>query len=482
MTREHDKLRDRDGITGCTRCDSPNVLESAHVIPEAGSSALLPLYNSKRLIDFTDHNAIENKILLCKKCHRLFDSNSQQPSWILVPSNLRYFLRHEEEIGKEDGSVPSHEDYQSCGGSRYKFYHFVTTQDRPTLRRGSERIGGEVVWRGSPVAMILKAFAGMTRIPEDGTGLPSDVRDMLYELQRLYSDRPITWPDSLNSAEEITSAGVPRNITIHTTDSEECCFLQWRDGTNGCTLCGSWNGLRPAHVMPAAGSKHLLQWCYSKRLINFTNHRALENKILLCRECHKWFDSNPQQPPGILIPCDLQYFLEYERERSWKERHVPSPEEYLLRRGRYKFYPNVSTTGHDATEAATQWSRDEVIWCGEPVAMLLRAFTEVVKIPEDNLGLPSDVRDTLNELVLLYRTRPAIWPHNSRQTKQVALKTTQRIIKTVCTLHIFLLGTPLVRQLHERQPPANIPSSFSARSGHETQAKLSRWHSKRLNG
>ena len=309
--------------------------------------------------------------------------------------------------------------------------------------------------------MILKAFAGMTRIPEDGTGLPSDVRDMLYELQKLYSDRPSTWRANLNSAEEITSAMVPRNITTHPVDSEECCYLQWRDETNGCTLCGSWNGLRPAHIMPAVGSKYLLQWYYSKRLIKFTDHRVLENKILLCQECHMWFDSNPQQPPGILIPCDLQYFLTYERERGAKEGHSPRPGEYLLREGRYKLYPIVSTAGHDATEAATQWRRDKVIWGGEPVAMILRAFTEVAKIPEDNLGLPRDVRDTLNELALLYRTRPTTWPRKSSQTKQVALGTTQRATKTVCTLHIFLSGTPVARQLHERRLQADFPSSFS---------------------
>ena len=458
MTREHNDLKRRDGIIGCTLCGSQRDLESAHVIPEAGSSALLPLYNSKRLIDFTDHNVIENKILLCKKCHRLFDSNSQQPSWILVPCDLRYFLGHELEIGYEDGSFPSYEDNQL---HRYKFYHFVSTQDHPTLRRGSGRPGGEPVWQGSPVAMILKAFAGMTRIPEDSAGFPTDVRDMLYELQKRYSDRPRTWPNMPSPVEEFTGVVVPPSISAHSTDLEECCYLQWRDGTRGCTLCGSWNDLRLAHVLPAAGSKFLLPEYYSKRLINFTKHRALENKILLCRACHGWFDSSPQQPSWILVPCDLRYFLKYEQERGWNEGRVPCPEEYLSRGGRYKLFPIASTGGNQSSQAAAQRNGGDVIWCGEPAAMILRAFAEMTKIPEGNQGLPRDVRDTLNELVLLYRTRPPIWPRKSSRRKKVALIMTQQTTKAVCTLNTFLSKTPLARHLRERRPPADFSGSFS---------------------
>ena len=49
------------------------------------------------------------------------------------------------------------------------------------------------MWRGNPIAMILKAAAGMNRIPEAGTGIPRDVRDMLNELLSLYIERPTTW-------------------------------------------------------------------------------------------------------------------------------------------------------------------------------------------------------------------------------------------------------------------------------------------------
>lgn len=435
MTRLHGKLQARDGISGCTLCGSSYELHSSHVIPRAGSGVSLPLYYSKLLIDFTDHDVIENKILLCRACHKPFDSNSQQASWILVPCDLRYFLRYEQKSGWRDGSVPSYEDYQQRGGSRYQFYPFVSMEDHPSLRRGAKTNGGEVVWHGEPVAMILKAFAGMTRIPEPGVGLPPNVRDMLFELQKLYTARPTTWPRKLSLAEEATGLTVHRNIIPRLTATEERHYLQWRDGCTGCTLCGSLDALRSAHVLPAAGSKTLLPLFNEKRLINFTEHRDTENKILLCKKCHSHFRSNSQQPLWILVPCDLQYFLRYEQKRSWIQGDVPSDEDYQARAGsRYKFYSFVSTEGHPTLHRGAMQNGGEVVWRGEPVAMILKAFTGMSRIPEEGAGLPPGVLDTLNELLWLYRSRPKTWPRKSILIEKTANVVVKREVKPVCSL------------------------------------------------
>ena len=436
MSPRHRDLQRRDGTGGCTLCGSSIALNSAHVIPEAGSDVLLPLYYSQHLISFTNHNVMDNKILLCKECHEPFDSNSQQASWILVPSDLRYFLRCEQRRGWENGYVPSKEEYWLRGGSKYKFYPFISTRGHPTLQRGARRNGGEVVWRGEPVAMILKAFAGMTRSPVVGAGLPADVRDMLFELQKLYTARPTAWPRKSILAEGTTSMMLEQNIVPSLTALEERCYVQCRDDTIGCTLCGSPDALRSVHVLPAAGSKVLLPLFHSKRLISFTEHRDPRNKIVLCKKCHISFHSNSQQPLWILVPCDLQYFLRYELKSGWKKGSVPSDVDYELRGGsRYQFYSLVSTEGRPTLHRSAMRNGGEVVWRGDPVAMILKAFAGMTRIPEDGAGLPPDVTGTLNELLSLYRARPTTWPRKSIKTEETASVKIKREAGAVCSLH-----------------------------------------------
>ena len=162
------------------------------MLSRAGSRELFQTYRFRRLINFPSHTDPANMILLCFECHQRFDSNSQPPSWILVPCELGYFLSHEKRRGWNDGSFPSAEGDQLLL-NRYRFYSTVNTEGHPTLRAGAERNGGVVIWCGNPIAMILKAAAGMNRIPEAGTGIPPDVRDMLNELLSLYIARPTVW-------------------------------------------------------------------------------------------------------------------------------------------------------------------------------------------------------------------------------------------------------------------------------------------------
>ena len=162
------------------------------MLPRAGSHGLFPTYRSRRLINFSSHTDPENMILLCKECHKRFDSNSQPPSWILVPCELWYFLSYEKRRGWNDGSFPSAEGDQSSL-NQYRFYTAVDTKGHPTLRAGAKRNGGVVIWRGNPIAMILKAAAGVNRIPAAGAEIPREVRDMLHELHSLYIARPTIW-------------------------------------------------------------------------------------------------------------------------------------------------------------------------------------------------------------------------------------------------------------------------------------------------
>ena len=159
------------------------------MLSRAGSRDLFQTYRFRRLINFSRDTDPANRIRLCYDCHQRFDSNSQPPSWILVPCELGYFLSHEKRRGWNDGSFPNAEGDLN----RYRFYTTINTEGHPTLRAGAERNGGVVMWRGNPIAMILKAAAGMNRIPEAGTGIPRDVRDMLNELLSLYIERPTIW-------------------------------------------------------------------------------------------------------------------------------------------------------------------------------------------------------------------------------------------------------------------------------------------------
>lgn len=100
----------RDGGRRCLSCRDGDPLV-VHVLPKADDlrvsinhcSAIYPLYPdlneeyaTARLLGFNSLEHIDNRVLLCSNCHRKFDSNRTPPGWVLLPSDLDYFINWEE--------------------------------------------------------------------------------------------------------------------------------------------------------------------------------------------------------------------------------------------------------------------------------------------------------------------------------------------------------------------------------------------------
>lgn len=162
------------------------------------------------LITFEHLGSEQNAIALCGTCHANFD-NPNQPGFIFLPTNLRYFIEFEkrdfsyrEERARRCGgiidnrAVPTAAAYlqqikdgvvgEDAIGGLYQSYtlrnyfpSFVTQENYAFIPGPGPFTPGE--WHGDPMAAIWRGF----RILGDPLNkIPEEEETLLWELRRLY--------------------------------------------------------------------------------------------------------------------------------------------------------------------------------------------------------------------------------------------------------------------------------------------------------
>ena len=136
-------------------------------------------------------NNFENALPLCPTCHAAFDRLAD-PLWIMLPSDLDFFITAEEEDQKERWDhlertgdlphriVPGAGSYQARNGGLYQPY-ILKHHLSPGLKTDNWE---ERVWKGEPFAAIRKAALSLGSIRLHA--VPIQVRVMLSKLWNLY--------------------------------------------------------------------------------------------------------------------------------------------------------------------------------------------------------------------------------------------------------------------------------------------------------
>lgn len=196
---------------------------------------------------------------------------------------------------------------------------------------------------------------------------------------------------------------------------------------NGGFQCWHCNAPK-SHICHVIGRRErvLFQELQSQGRLSIQNPDQAENAIPLCPLCHDALDEI-SSPGWVFIPTDLQYFLDFER-RDYKRRREmvgstgayvirvsPSPGQYLQHQrkkveehahgGLYACYVLRHYVGRIPGMVQMQPGLSPYTepkpWHGDPMAALSKSFKAVGMTP---LAFPTEVRDKLMELSILYST------------------------------------------------------------------------------
>ncbi|KAI9769342.1 MAG: hypothetical protein M1840_004043 [Geoglossum simile] len=180
-----------------------DILQASHNLC-AADPAVFQRYKSQGIFpaSLTHPAHVENLILLCVSCHKLYDASF--PKWIMLPEDLGFFINWEEEDYKQreeqatrEGiavprTVPATSDY--AGG----FVPYFFDPEAEWMLRPANRTVFPKKYLGAPTTIILKAaLAAFQPIPEDqllGIGIQDSVMFKLYTLLSLYKRRKPSCP------------------------------------------------------------------------------------------------------------------------------------------------------------------------------------------------------------------------------------------------------------------------------------------------
>ncbi|KAF3912594.1 hypothetical protein AA313_de0200296 [Arthrobotrys entomopaga] len=213
---------------------------------------------------------------------------------------------------------------------------------------------------------------------------------------------------------------------------------------NVCWLCeDAYSGhiLDAAHVYAKADAE--FQLMFDRGILPFPKVNDASNAIPFCKRCHAHFDK--QHPLFIILPVDLEWFLEFERAdfRQREEcllqgidrrRLVPTAEMYrahlaskrpetLKNRPEYEldlecpggvyevhlrgdFLTSPRERKRGAREIIGYYTTK--IWHGSPTSMLLHACKSLLCVNPGQPWISDDKRRMLLELILLWSREPQI--------------------------------------------------------------------------
>ncbi|KAK6343156.1 hypothetical protein TWF718_008529 [Orbilia javanica] len=204
-------VKARDGRQ-CWLCAQSNtvMLETAHNVVASNRDLFL---NYRDTVGIFPPNlrhlaSPHNLVTLCRNCHCVYDC--QQPRWIILPSNLQYFIDHEtvdyesrikaaSEGLVKPRSVPTAVQYATASPTNLYMPYFFEESVMPRMDPEDAACRFPRAYGGAPTTMILKAGLGINQPKIKGPkssslpftpGIPSAVRQQVTTLFELWDRDP----------------------------------------------------------------------------------------------------------------------------------------------------------------------------------------------------------------------------------------------------------------------------------------------------
>ncbi|KAK6532615.1 hypothetical protein TWF281_006797 [Arthrobotrys megalospora] len=204
-------VKARDGRE-CWLCSQSNtvMLETAHNVVASNRDLFL---NYRDTVGIFPPNlrhlaSPHNLVTLCRNCHCVYDC--QQPRWIILPTNLQYFIDHETSDyesrikAASDGlvkprSVPTAIQYATASPTNLYMPYFFEESVMPKMDPEDAAIRFPRAYGGAPTTMILKAGLGINQPKIKGSknsslpftpGIPAVVRQQVTALFELWDRDP----------------------------------------------------------------------------------------------------------------------------------------------------------------------------------------------------------------------------------------------------------------------------------------------------
>ncbi|KAF3163414.1 hypothetical protein EYR41_008821 [Orbilia oligospora] len=204
-------VKARDGRE-CWLCSQSNtvMLETAHNVVASNRDLFL---NYRDTVGIFPPNlrhlaSPHNLVTLCRNCHCVYDC--QQPRWIILPTNLQYFIDHEtadyesrikaaSEGLVKPRSVPTAIQYATASPTNLYMPYFFEESVMPRMDTKDVDSRFPRAYGGAPTTMILKAGLGINQpkikgpkssSPPFATGIPATVRHQVTALFELWDRDP----------------------------------------------------------------------------------------------------------------------------------------------------------------------------------------------------------------------------------------------------------------------------------------------------
>ncbi|KAK6538470.1 hypothetical protein TWF694_010053 [Orbilia ellipsospora] len=204
-------VKSRDGRE-CWLCSQENtvMLETAHNVVASNRDLFL---NYRDTVGIFPPNlrhlaSPHNLVTLCRNCHCVYDC--QQPRWIILPTNIQYFIDHE--LADYDArlaaaskglvrprTVPTAVQYASASVTNLYMPFFFEESVMPRMDPEEAAARFPRPYGGAPTTMILKAGLGINQpkiktsknssLPFT-TGIPATVRQQVTQLFELWDRDP----------------------------------------------------------------------------------------------------------------------------------------------------------------------------------------------------------------------------------------------------------------------------------------------------
>ncbi|KAF3940038.1 hypothetical protein ABW19_dt0207347 [Dactylella cylindrospora] len=204
-------VKSRDGRE-CWLCSQSNsvMLETAHNVVASNRDLFL---NYRDTVGIFPPNlrhlaSPHNLVTLCRNCHCVYDC--QQPRWIILPTNLEFFINHE--MGDYESrilaaskgvtkprSVPTALEYATSSPTNLYMPYFFEESVMPRMEPEEASSRFPRAYGGAPTTMILKAGLGINQpkikasknssLPFT-TGIPASVRQQVTRLFELWDRDP----------------------------------------------------------------------------------------------------------------------------------------------------------------------------------------------------------------------------------------------------------------------------------------------------
>ncbi|KAK6336086.1 hypothetical protein TWF696_001654 [Orbilia brochopaga] len=204
-------VKSRDGRE-CWLCAKTNtvMLETAHNVVASNRDLFL---NYRDTVGIFPPNlrhlaSPHNLVTLCRNCHCVYDC--QQPRWIILPTNIQYFIDHEisdydsRTLAASKGvtkprTVPTALEYSTAASTNLYMPYFFEESVMPRMDPEQAESRFPRSYGGAPTTMILKAGLGINQPKIKASkgsslpfavGIPPAVRQQVTHLFELWDRDP----------------------------------------------------------------------------------------------------------------------------------------------------------------------------------------------------------------------------------------------------------------------------------------------------